>query len=244
MHYTQQFTSALEFLEANDQMPFNATITLLIAIGEEVKKTDKQLLQTNPSMEWQNIADMRNVLAHDYRGIDEDIVFKVVKVELPKLTSALIQLLQIFSKSEVAEVLTTKKYQHLKKMMFEHMLPALQRSDLLAFGAYMQDLQAYNGDYFAPAQGGRYASHDVAEVLAWLQANGASCVGQSSWGPTGFAILANQQQAENLQTQAQLAFADTPNISFTIVRGKNSGASISAIDVSEVNGSQDVILES
>lgn len=132
----------------------------------------------------------------------------------------------------------------LKKMMFEHMLPALQRSDLLAFGAYMQDLQAYNGDYFAPAQGGRYASHDVAEVLAWLQANGASCVGQSSWGPTGFAILANQQQAENLQTQAQLAFADNPNISFTIVRGKNSGASISAIDVSEVNGSQDVILES
>ncbi len=120
MHYTQQFTSALEFLEANDQMPFNATITLLIAIGEEVKKTDKQLLQTNPSMEWQNIADMRNVLAHDYRGIDEDIVFKVVKVELPKLTSALIQLLQMFSKSEVAEVLTTKKYQHLKKMMFEN----------------------------------------------------------------------------------------------------------------------------
>lgn len=120
IHYTQQFTSALEFLEANDQMPFNATITLLIAIGEEVKKTDKQLLQTNPSMEWQNIADMRNVLAHDYRGIDEDIVFKVVKVELPKLTSALIQLLQMFSKSEVAEVLTTKKYQHLKKMMFEN----------------------------------------------------------------------------------------------------------------------------
>ena len=112
----------------------------------------------------------------------------------------------------------------LKKMMFEHMLPALQRSDLLAFGAYMQDLQAYNGDYFAPAQGGRYASKDVANVLAWLQQNGTACVGQSSWGPTGFAILASQQHAENLKSQAKLAFASKQNISFTIVRGKNTGA--------------------
>lgn len=114
----------------------------------------------------------------------------------------------------------------LRQMLFEHMLPALQRADLLAFGAYMTDLQAYNGDYFAPIQGGRYASKDVAEVLAWLQNNGAACVGQSSWGPTGFAILENQQQADALQTQAQLDFAGKSNISFQMVRGKNTGAEI------------------
>jgi beta-ribofuranosylaminobenzene 5'-phosphate synthase len=115
---------------------------------------------------------------------------------------------------------------HLHEMVFKHMVPALQRADLLAFGAYMQDLQAYNGDYFAPVQGGRYASKDVANLLAWLQNNGAVCVGQSSWGPTGFAILQNQQQAEDLQNQAQLAFAAKPNISFQICRGKNTGAEI------------------
>jgi beta-ribofuranosylaminobenzene 5'-phosphate synthase len=115
---------------------------------------------------------------------------------------------------------------HLKTMLEQYMLPALQRSDLLAVGTYMQDLQAYNGDYFAPIQGCRYASQDVATVLAWLQTNGAACVGQSSWGPTGFAILENQQKADSLQTQAQLAFAGRSNISFQIVRGKNTGASI------------------
>ena len=115
---------------------------------------------------------------------------------------------------------------HLKTMLQQHMLPALQRADLLAFGAYMQDLQAYNGDYFAPAQGGRYASQDVAEALTWLQANGAACVGQSSWGPTGFAILENQQQAASLQNQAQQAFVGKSNISFNIVRGRNTGAII------------------
>ena len=114
----------------------------------------------------------------------------------------------------------------LQEMMFNHMMPALQRGDLLAFGAFMQDLQAYNGAYFAPVQGGHYASKDVAQVLAWLQQNGAACVGQSSWGPTGFAILENQQMATLLQNEAQLAFAKKANIGFTICRGKNTGAAI------------------
>lgn len=46
-------------------MNFNATSNLLIAIAEETKKTDKTLLQTQPEIHWQNLADMRNILAHD-----------------------------------------------------------------------------------------------------------------------------------------------------------------------------------
>ncbi len=115
---------------------------------------------------------------------------------------------------------------HLRDLVLQHILPALQQSNLLAFGALMADLQAYNGDYFAPIQGGRFASQDVAEVLRWLQQNGAACVGQSSWGPTGFAVLENQQQAELLKTKAQLAFAGKSNIGFQCCRGKNTGASI------------------
>ena len=114
----------------------------------------------------------------------------------------------------------------LKNMVFNYMIPALQRADLLAFGAYMMDLQAYNGNYFAPIQGGHYASQDVADVLAWLQQNGAPCVGQSSWGPTGFAIVDRLQLAESLKNQAQLVFAGKPNISFSVCRAKNSGAII------------------
>jgi beta-ribofuranosylaminobenzene 5'-phosphate synthase len=120
----------------------------------------------------------------------------------------------------------------LRSMIIDHMLPALQCADLLVFGAQMQALQAYNGDYFSSIQGGRFASRDVAEVLSWLQSNGVACLGQSSWGPTGFAILENQQQADNLQTQAQLAFADKPNISFKVVQGKNTGASVSELGAS------------
>ena len=117
MHYSQKFKTALEFLEADEQVYFNASITLLIAIGEEVKKIDKQLLQSMPSIEWQNISDMRNVLAHDYRDVDEDIVFKVVKIELPRLKLVLIEFLKVFPEKEIDEVLETKQYKHLKEIM-------------------------------------------------------------------------------------------------------------------------------
>src|ERR1017187_6645261 len=88
--YTAEFSTAVSLLRANNQMNFNGTITLLIAIAEETKKIDLKLLQTQPGIEWQNIADMRNVLANDYRGIDPEIVFDVVANELPKLKAAFI----------------------------------------------------------------------------------------------------------------------------------------------------------
>lgn len=60
IHYSQNFTSELEFFEANEQVYFKGSITLLIAIGEEVKKIDKQLLESEQGIEWQNISDTRN----------------------------------------------------------------------------------------------------------------------------------------------------------------------------------------
>ena len=114
----------------------------------------------------------------------------------------------------------------LKTMVLDRMLPALHSSDLHTFGTCMQELQTYNGDFFAPFQGGRFASQDVASVLAWLQHNDAPCVGQSSWGPTVFAIVENAQIARHLLTKAQLAFAGISNISFNVVSANNSGAAV------------------
>ena len=131
----------------------------------------------------------------------------------------------VHGKVELQAFQSLKPAQHsLHTMVFDHMMPALQRADLLVFGACMADLQAYNGDYFAPIQGGRYASNDVANVLLWLQQNGVACVGQSSWGPTGFTIVESEERANMLLKQLQQQFSDVNNISFQMVRGKNSGA--------------------
>jgi uncharacterized protein with HEPN domain len=118
MFYARSYNSPIDFFEADEQMPFNATLTLLMAIGEEVKKIDKEIFETQPSIEWQKLKDMRNFLAHDYRGVDYDIVFDVVKVKLPQLSAAFIAFLHLFPKQDVEEALQNKYYQSLQKIVF------------------------------------------------------------------------------------------------------------------------------
>jgi uncharacterized protein with HEPN domain len=115
--YTSQFTDSRSLLQYNNQLNFNGTITLLIAIAEEIKKLEPSLLELEPSILWQNIADMRNVLAHDYKGIDPDIVFDVVVNELPKLKIAFLKMIKILPIDAIKEILQTNQYEHLKKVI-------------------------------------------------------------------------------------------------------------------------------
>ena len=78
-------------------------------------------------------------------------------------------------------------------------LPGVAERDLAAFGEGVAKVQELLGDYFAPAQGGgRFASAAVGRVAYRLQQHGARGVGQSSWGPTGFAFAADPDEAEFL----------------------------------------------
>jgi beta-RFAP synthase len=105
-------------------------------------------------------------------------------------------------------------------------LPALAEKDIAAFGAAIGELQRAVGDHFAPAQGGRFASPVVSEALAWLERRGAAGVGQSSWGPTGFGLLATPERAATLLEEIHAAFADHPALRFQAVACRNYGATV------------------
>jgi len=109
-------------------------------------------------------------------------------------------------------------------------LPALAEHDLASFGAAIQELQAYTGDYFAPAQGGRYTSPRVADVLKWLSRRDIACYGQSSWGPTGFAVVASQNEAKNLMQKLQVQFSHETTLEFRLCKGRNQGAILKDIE--------------
>lgn len=112
------------------------------------------------------------------------------------------------------------------RLVLVRALPALAEGDAAAFGSVVGEIQARVGDHFAPAQGGRYASPAVADVLAWLAAEGHQGIGQTSWGPTGFCILADAAAAERLAETARHRYAGHPALSFAVVRGRNAGARI------------------
>lgn len=114
---------------------------------------------------------------------------------------------------------------HLCRYVLMQAMPALVEHDLMAFGFAIQELQSHVGDYFAPAQGGRYASLQVGAVLQYLQSMGVACFGQSSWGPTGFAVFENEVEAEKHLQQLRMTFLDS-NLTWKICRARNSGAEL------------------
>lgn len=77
-------------------------------------------------------------------------------------------------------------------------LPALRERDFALFTEALALIQARLGDHFAPVQGGRFTSPRVAAVLERLAAGGARGVGQSSWGPSGFAFIAEREAGARL----------------------------------------------
>ncbi|WP_245447311.1 beta-ribofuranosylaminobenzene 5'-phosphate synthase family protein [Methylobacterium sp. 17Sr1-1] len=102
-------------------------------------------------------------------------------------------------------------------------LPAVVTEDLARFGAGITGIQRRIGDYFAPHQGGRYASAAVAAALADVEAAGIAGYGQSSWGPTGFALTRDAAEAEALVGSL---CARHPGLTFRIARGRNRGAEV------------------
>ena len=115
---------------------------------------------------------------------------------------------------------------HLCRYVLMQAMPALVERDLTAFGNSIQVLQSHIGDYFAPAQGGRYASKLVGSVLQHLENSGVACFGQSSWGPTGFAVFENAAAVEQQLTALKLQFNDA-NLSWKICSALNHGAELS-----------------
>jgi beta-RFAP synthase len=77
------------------------------------------------------------------------------------------------------------------RLILTGLLPALASEDLETFGEAVYELNARAGDAFAAAQGGRYAGPAVAALIGRLRAAGIRGVGQSSWGPTVFAITSS-----------------------------------------------------
>ncbi len=90
--YCKRFEDEESFYHAEKQLYFNATVNLLIAIGEENKKIDEKL-KTSIAINWKNLSAMRDKISHDYRGVDESIVWNVVQEYLPKLKIALIEMI-------------------------------------------------------------------------------------------------------------------------------------------------------
>jgi beta-ribofuranosylaminobenzene 5'-phosphate synthase len=120
---------------------------------------------------------------------------------------------------------------HLCHLALMLVLPGVVEHDFELFARGITELQRTIGAYFAPVQGGVFASAAVAAALDAVAAQQPAGIGQTSWGPTGFAFLPGADAAARALDAALHATRGAPGIACSIVAASNRGALVHAIDL-------------
>jgi len=74
-----------------DRKTYSATIREYIIIGEAIAHTIEELEEKIPNFPWRIIKDFRNVIVHEYFGVDAEMVWDISTNELASLKNNLIQ---------------------------------------------------------------------------------------------------------------------------------------------------------
>jgi beta-RFAP synthase len=108
------------------------------------------------------------------------------------------------------------------------LLPALSEKDLESFGDAMTQIQCIVGDSFAQAQGGRYSSTPASQCIKFMLENGVYGAGQSSWGPTVYGVVKNEE-AKAIQVKVQIFLDNSVGGEVFVAKANNQGAIIKVI---------------
>ena len=88
-------SAILDFMEGlsfedfcDDRKTYSAVIREFEIIGEAVGKLSGSFRERRPDVEWQDIKDFRNLLSHEYFGVDLEIVWKIIEDDLSALMDA------------------------------------------------------------------------------------------------------------------------------------------------------------
>ena len=78
--------SSLDEFQSNSMMQF-ASAKQLEIIGEAANHLSEHFKKLYKGIQWKEIIGLRNILIHEYFGIDTKIIWDVIKVDLPEVKS-------------------------------------------------------------------------------------------------------------------------------------------------------------
>lgn len=85
-----QFTDDMDFSEfSSDVKTFDAVIRNFTVIGDAANYVPDDITTSFPEIPWQDMRDMRNVLVHEYFGVNKKIVWETVQNDLQSLSQLL-----------------------------------------------------------------------------------------------------------------------------------------------------------
>lgn len=111
----------------------------------------------------------------------------------------------------------------LTRELTEHMLPAAENEQFDEFGESVYRFGVQAGTCFAERQAGAFASGRLADYVRVIRRMGVHGVGQSSWGPTLFALMKSEHHAAEFLDEFR-SRVDTRDLQLVVTRISNSGA--------------------
>ncbi len=119
------------------------------------------------------------------------------------------------------------------RRMLLGVFPALVERDFESFSDHISAIQQAMGAHFGPSQGGQFTSAAVADAIRWVQQTHRIVgVGQTSWGPTGFAFVDGEAQAGQLLEALTHRYQDVASLRYSVHRVDNNGATIMREEIS------------
>lgn len=89
---------------ADGMMRLDSICMQLVTVGEAIKNidkyTNKELFTQYPSIDWRSVMGLRDIIAHQYFNVDAEIIFRIVKVNVPDLLTVIDQIISDQKKSK------------------------------------------------------------------------------------------------------------------------------------------------
>lgn len=95
----EQYTAGGEADFKNSALIQDAVLRNLQTLAESSQRISDRLKTSHPSVPWRNISGFRNVLVHQYLGVDLDYVWRVVEHDVPLLKEQVHAILQDLGKN-------------------------------------------------------------------------------------------------------------------------------------------------
>ena len=171
------------------------------------------------------------------KGGDEEVAPLIVRVDFPTEWCILLAIPDtepgLHGRDEqqafadlVASQAASGRADSLCRLALLGMLPALAERDCTVFGGALYEFNRRVGEVFSTVQGGIYAGPGPSALVDWFRQQGVSGVGQSSWGPTVFAVVADEETGRNLAARLTRQ-TGTSRVRVVVTAARNVGATVS-----------------
>ena len=81
LNYTEKMTKE-EF--KNDDLTIDAVLRNIEIIGEAANNLSEEIYKENKNVPWGRMIGLRNIVIHEYFGVDLNIICQIITVNLPK----------------------------------------------------------------------------------------------------------------------------------------------------------------